>query len=362
MAPGVLFLCVANSARSQLAHALARARFGDAIRVMSAGTYPSRVQPMALRVLEEDKVDTSGLHSKHVDTIDPNDVDLVVTLCAEEVCPMPLHGARRLHWPIEDPAGPWDDPMLRTRFRRAKRAIKTRLDALEAALSLPPATSLMPAVAEDRVEVEALLRAAGMSLPGSAFPAGVAVARLDGHVVGAAGVTLHAERGLLSFVVVAPPHRHKRIGTALVADRLAWAKSLIDGHGQATVASMSVIPMAAERMFERLGFQPDDAGTLTHRFFFTNRELLANGIAAEIAAYGTMVPPFVKYPDIPCMSIGWRMGDGEWYLWMWSTWFNALDPGARAAYLAEWEPKAPDDWVGWMDDKPDDAPGDDAGD
>jgi hypothetical protein len=180
----------------------------------------------------------------------------------------------------------------------------------------------------------------------------VAVARLGGQLIGAAGVTLHGERALLSFVVVDQQHRRKRIGTALVSDRLAWTKSLIDGHGQAIVASMSVIPMAAERMFERLGFQRDDAGTLSHRFFSTNRELLARGIAAEVAAHGTMVPPFVKYPDIPCMSIGWRMGDGEWYLWMWSTWFNALDPAARAAYLAEWEPKAPDDWAGWMDDKP----------
>jgi len=67
-----------------------------------------------------------------------------------------------------------------------------------------------------------------------------------------------------------------------------------------------------------------------------------------------MVPPFIKLPHIPCMSIGWRMGEGEWYLWMWSTWFNALDPAARAAYLAEWEPKAPDDWVGWLDDEPSD--------
>jgi protein-tyrosine-phosphatase/N-acetylglutamate synthase-like GNAT family acetyltransferase len=374
---GVLFLCVANSARSQLAHALARARFGDKIRVQSAGSKPSHVNPMALRVLEEDKVDASGLRSKLVDDIDPSTVDLVVTLCAEEVCPVFLRPVTRLHWPIADPAGSYDDPELRQRFRRAKRAIRSRLDGLEAALALPPRTSLMPATVEDRSEVEALLQACALPLDGleQAFPAGYSVARIGGALVGAAGVERYGERALLRSVAVAERHRRSHVGAALVADRLAWAKSLVDDHGQPTVASMSLLTTTAEPFFARLGFErverdalPEElrastqlalpacstAVAMTHRYYFTNRELLANGIAAELAAHGTMVPPYIKYPEIPCMSIGWRMGDGEWYLWMWSTWFNALDPAARAAYLAEWEPKAPDDWVGWLDDDPSD--------
>ena len=99
----ILFLCVANSARSQMAEALARARFGDAVRVQSAGSAPSRVNPYAVRALAELGIDGSGLRSKHVESIDPGSVDLVITLCAEEACPVFLGEARRLSWAMPDP-------------------------------------------------------------------------------------------------------------------------------------------------------------------------------------------------------------------------------------------------------------------
>jgi arsenate reductase len=129
----VLFLCVANSARSQMAEALARARFGDRVRVQSAGSQPSQVNPHAIAVLAEHGVDMSGQHSKAVSTIDPATVDLVVTLCAEEVCPLFLGAATRLHWPIDDPASA--DPSISreeflARFRRARDEIDARLDEL----------------------------------------------------------------------------------------------------------------------------------------------------------------------------------------------------------------------------------------
>ena len=59
----VLFLCVANSARSQMAEGLARQRFGDAVRAQSAGSEPSRVNPYAVRALAEVGIDASPLHS-----------------------------------------------------------------------------------------------------------------------------------------------------------------------------------------------------------------------------------------------------------------------------------------------------------
>lgn len=131
---GLLFLCVANSARSQMAEALARARFGARAHVQSAGSAPSRVNPYAVAVMDELGLDLSAQRSKSVQDIDPATVDTVVTLCAEEVCPLFLGGARRLHWPIDDPAS--DDPALtpddlRVRFRAARDAIAARLDALE---------------------------------------------------------------------------------------------------------------------------------------------------------------------------------------------------------------------------------------
>jgi arsenite transporter len=128
---GLLFLCVANSARSQMAEGLARARFGGQVRVQSAGSAPSRVNPHAIAVMREAGIDIAGHASKSVQDIDPATVDVVVTLCAEEVCPVFLGQATRLHWPIPDPAS--DDSgltadQLRARFRTARDEISRRLD------------------------------------------------------------------------------------------------------------------------------------------------------------------------------------------------------------------------------------------
>ena len=136
----ILFLCVANSARSQLAHGIAAKRFGGGVRVQSAGSKPSRVNPYAIEVAREIGVDLGGHTSKSVDTIDPASVDTVITLCAEEVCPVFLGQARRFHWPIPDPAS--DDPSLSReemleRFRRARDELTTRIDALATSLGLP---------------------------------------------------------------------------------------------------------------------------------------------------------------------------------------------------------------------------------
>jgi arsenate reductase len=131
----LLLLCVANSARSQMAEGLARAIFGDAVRVQSAGSAPSRVNPWAIAAMAELGLDITSHTSKSVDTIDPDGVDLVITLCAEEVCPVFLSGAPRLHWPIDDPDRKREDLTDAERldhFRVARDALRARLDALAA--------------------------------------------------------------------------------------------------------------------------------------------------------------------------------------------------------------------------------------
>lgn len=128
---GLLFLCVANSARSQMAEGLARAQFGDSVRVQSAGSAPSRVNPLAIAALAELGIDLSAHTSKSVDTIDPATVDTVVTLCAEEVCPVFLGKARRIHWPLPDPAGAeGSDEERLARFRDVRDEIRRRLPSL----------------------------------------------------------------------------------------------------------------------------------------------------------------------------------------------------------------------------------------
>ncbi len=138
----ILFLCVANSARSQMAEGLARKLFGARVAVQSAGSEPSRVNPYAIEVMSEVGVDLTTHRSKSVETIDPGTVGTVITLCAEEVCPVFLGKVRRLHWPIPDPAS--KDPSLSreemlARFRAAREQIQGRLEVLAAALIEQPA-------------------------------------------------------------------------------------------------------------------------------------------------------------------------------------------------------------------------------
>ncbi|MDH5671083.1 MAG: arsenate reductase ArsC [Myxococcales bacterium] len=133
MNKSILFLCVANSARSQMAEGLARSLFGERIPVQSAGSAPSRVNPYALEVMAELDIDLGAHHSKSVQDIDPATADTVITLCAEEVCPAFLGQAKRLHWPIPDPAS--DDPALSRqqqleRFRVARDTIAAKLEQL----------------------------------------------------------------------------------------------------------------------------------------------------------------------------------------------------------------------------------------
>jgi len=142
----VLFLCVANSARSQLAEAMARALFGAHVRVQSAGSQPSRVHPTALDVLREVGIDASSHVSKSVDVIDSAGVDAVVTLCAEEVCPAFLGSVARHHWPIADPASTdasISPDEVRARFRVARDAIRGRLEQWHATWAPEPGGSML---------------------------------------------------------------------------------------------------------------------------------------------------------------------------------------------------------------------------
>lgn len=133
----ILFLCVANSARSQMAEGLARHVLGERAEVASAGSQPTRLNPYAVQVMAEIGIDISGHASKSIRAVDGSAVDLVVTLCAEEVCPVLPGKVSRLHWPITDPAA--DDPsatpgQLRARFRAARDEIKARIEDLAGSL------------------------------------------------------------------------------------------------------------------------------------------------------------------------------------------------------------------------------------
>jgi arsenate reductase len=136
----VLFICVANSGRSQMAEGLAREIFGDEVRVQSAGSSPSKVDSLAIQAMAEINIDIAGHSSKSVQDIDRTGIDLVVTLCAEESCPALLSSAARLHWPLQDPARtdapPSEEEQLEP-YRRARDQLHMRLEVLSALRNIP---------------------------------------------------------------------------------------------------------------------------------------------------------------------------------------------------------------------------------
>ena len=124
----LLFLCVANSARSQMAEGIARSLAPAGVTISSAGSAPTRLNPLAVRALAEIGLDSGGQHSKSVEDIPPDGVEAVVTLCAEEVCPVFLGKARRIHWGLPDPAGrgATEEAQLQS-FRDVRDELRRRL-------------------------------------------------------------------------------------------------------------------------------------------------------------------------------------------------------------------------------------------
>lgn len=98
------------------------------VKVSSAGSAPSKVNPFAIAVLAEIGIDISKHRSKSVAELSPNDVDLVITLCAEEECPLFLGKARRLRWGLPDPSAVQGDEAVKLRsFRSIRDELSRRL-------------------------------------------------------------------------------------------------------------------------------------------------------------------------------------------------------------------------------------------
>jgi arsenate reductase len=123
----LVLLCVANSARSQMAEGLARHLFGDRVHVQSAGSQPSRVNPHAIAVMAEIGIDILTQTSKSIDDVDIEHADLVITLCADEVCPVVPAKVERLHWPLPDPVAAPPAGMVDA-FRSVRDDLKRRLE------------------------------------------------------------------------------------------------------------------------------------------------------------------------------------------------------------------------------------------
>jgi arsenate reductase len=101
----VLFLCTGNSCRSQMAEGWARHLKGDVVEPYSAGIEVHGLNPLAVKVMAEARVDISHQRSKHVDELKDVRFDYVVTVCdhANEHCPVFPVKAKRLHIDFDDP-------------------------------------------------------------------------------------------------------------------------------------------------------------------------------------------------------------------------------------------------------------------
>ncbi len=129
--PRVLFLCIQNRARSQMAEAFLRHYAGDQFEVYSAGFEPAPIHPYVYRVMEEEDLDLEGQHSKGVkEFFNKVYFGILITVCgkAEEKCPTFPGLGERLYWPIEDPVaveGTEEEKLAA--FRRARDQIKQHI-------------------------------------------------------------------------------------------------------------------------------------------------------------------------------------------------------------------------------------------
>ena len=124
----IVFICVANAARSQMAEGIARAMAPFGVEIMSAGSAPKTVHPMAIAAMQEVGLDISQHRSKHFNAL-PHEVNVVIRLCAEENCPVSWNECEQIHWPIADPAGDDDsnpDDGLDA-FRKAREELRDHL-------------------------------------------------------------------------------------------------------------------------------------------------------------------------------------------------------------------------------------------
>lgn len=123
----VLFICVHNSARSQLAEGLTNALYGDRFEAVSGGTMATRVHPAAIKAMAEIGIDISGHRSKSIDEFEGRRFDYVVMVCDEKQadCPFFPGGKEYIHHAFDDPAAcaGTDDEVLAC-FRRSRDEIR----------------------------------------------------------------------------------------------------------------------------------------------------------------------------------------------------------------------------------------------
>ncbi|WP_182046692.1 arsenate reductase ArsC [Curtobacterium sp. ME26] len=127
--PTILFVCVHNAGRSQMAAGYAQALGGDRVQVLSAGSAPKdQINPVAIEAMAEDGIDIASNQPKILTTDAVRESDAVITMGCGDACPI-FPGKRYEDWDLNDPAGKGIDDV-----RLIRDEIKTRVQALLAEL------------------------------------------------------------------------------------------------------------------------------------------------------------------------------------------------------------------------------------
>jgi len=248
----LLFLCVANSARSQMAEGIARALAPASVKISSAGSRPSTLNALAVKALAEIGIDISSHHSKTVNDIPTEDVVAVVTLCAEEVCPVWLGKALRIHWGLPDPArvGGTDADRLQA-FREVRDELRRRLarvfvqpDAADVKFAVASPSALGP--------IRALLGrlhlpAEDVGQQNQTF----LTAHAGAELVGCVGLERYGSDALVRSLAVVPRMQGAGLGKALYLRAR-------DESRRAGTRELYLLTTTAAPFFEKVGFERID--------------------------------------------------------------------------------------------------------
>ena len=245
----VLFACVHNAGRSQMAAAWfnALADRGKA-RGISAGTQPGdRVHPEVLAAMGEVGIDLNDARPRLLTDDLAGGATLLITMGCGEACPV-VPGLRREDWPLDDPRG---KPI--ERVREIRDDVRRRVEALVARERVAAAPAPEAPTAADLPVVVALLEAARLPTAGVAdhFPHAYAVIRPRAGVIAVAGLERYGDAGLLRSVAVEVGARGRGLGRALVHDR-------IEAGRRSGLAAIYLLTTTAPEFFRALGFSNID--------------------------------------------------------------------------------------------------------
>ena len=129
----IIFICTGNACRSQIAEGVMRKLAADKFDVFSAGSHPSLVHPMSIKVMKEIGIDITTHTSDPILNFLSKNINIVVTVCdnADRECPVFPGKVERIHWSIKDPFKGWNShPDDLVNFRKTREDLTARIKNL----------------------------------------------------------------------------------------------------------------------------------------------------------------------------------------------------------------------------------------